>query len=473
MSVDGPVSEPLRSLLEFESVKHNVPFRYRRTHLRYWRPDESFEPLIDVVVHTDPNPQPFAVPTGELLLKVRTAVCDHPIPNAVGPTIDGETIPVAYLDGRHIVVPFDLEDLENLNGVPNPVNHLWSLIAEWAIPAALESVRSYDFAKERAAYAKSKLAAFERTIQRIRRDIQDNAYDIDNHTNQILELVRKNDELKTTLTLFETPGREHKTREAEIEFDDLMRLVPGAYRRIDVSHDPLVAETGPITITHRSHSYDLGRFQVTIDLFSDRLTILNQNADRIRNGYHHPHVDSTGHPCLGNISLSLAKLLTLKQYAPALVLIRRFLESYNPDNPYIAIERWDEGAENEDDEDFESCFESSSVWDCNDCRNSACPYWEDRYVRCDEDSTLERCLGCRECDAWRARVETCWEDVSPREECMEACSHEACPHWRNADDCYEAHDGEECADCPNTTCEKHAEHEEDADDPSPDRPAHP
>ena len=163
--------------------------------------------------------------------------------------------------------------------------------------------------------------------------------------------------------------------------------------------------------------------------------------------------------------MSLAKILALKQYPPALILINEFLRSYNSENPYIKIEKWDPDYEDDDDErDYENCYENSSTRECVDCSDSDCPYWDERYSRCDDLSDLERCLECQGCDAWERRVENCWEGTNPAVECMEDCTNESCPHHRNARDCHDSSDGDECADCSRTDCEHYPEEEEDTDD---------
>ena len=467
--INGIVSEPLCSLLAFESQKFGLPITYHRCDLRYANQDDRFEPALNILVHTDADPWTFAVPVNGDLLHVRAPVFAGATMPPIGPVVDGEVVPLAYVSGRRLVIPFDLEELENLNGVPNPVNKIWTLISDLALPKAIAYVKKYDWKAERALYAGAKVRALEASVRKMESDVEDNVWSIDAKTKEVSDLVRKNAELKETIELWKDVGKARKEEDAVREFQLLMKLVPRAYRKITFDDSVLTATTGDVKIKYEGGIYEMGFFEVKIGFDDDRLTITNMDEDKTHGGYQHPHVASDGVPCLGNISISLAKLLALKQYPPALILIGEFLRSYNPENPYIKLEKWDPDYE-DDEPDYENCRENSSTRDCVGCSDDGCPYWDSRYEDCDEISDLERCLGCQDCDAWTRRVENCFEGTNPAVECMEDCSNESCPHYRNVQDCHDSSDGDECADCSRTECEFHPEEEEEEDDQSATAP---
>ena len=463
--IEGHVSEPLRSLLEFESQKLGLPIAYHREDLRYAEIHGRFRPVIEVHVHVDSNPHNFAVPVGDTIIPVTASVFSTTLTDAVGPEVDGEIIPIAYLKGRDVLIPFDLEGLES--EFPNAVNRIFDLIAEYALADAAEAVRTYDWKDERERYARIKKLALDRCVISLRRDIDDNTYEVDRKTREITELVRKNEELRDALEHLERCKPRRVEENALREFAELRKLVPRPYAEIDFDESSLRAKTGPIEIDHDGGWYDLGRFEVRIEFDNDRLTITQLVADRIVDGYPHPHVDPHGSPCLGNIGVSLAKLLALKQYPQALVVIHQFLAAYNEDNPYVKIERWD--PEHDPGTDYESCYEDSSTLDCVNCSDSDCPYFDDRYERCSEFGELERCLACRECSEWEYQVSSCRESNTPQD-CV-ACAEARCPHAGDEDGCFESHDGEECADCDNGECRHYPDSEEEDDAESADQPA--
>ena len=456
--IEGNVSEPLRSLLEFESEKLGLPIAYHRGDLKYAEIHGPFRPVVEIHVHTDRERESFCIPIGEDRIDVRAAVFSTPLTDAVGPVVDGMMIPVAYLKGRHVLVPFDLESLES--DAPNAVNRIFDLIAEYALADAAEAITTYDWKDERERYARIKKLALDRCVISLRRDIDDNAYEVDRKTREVAELVRKNEELRDALEHLEHCKPRRVAENALREFVELRKLVPKPYTEIDFDESSLRAKTGRIEIDCDNGWYDLGRFEVRIEFDNDRLTINQLVADRIIDGYPHPHVDPHGSPCLGNLLVSLVKLIALKQYPQALVVIHRFLAAYNESNPYIRIEKWD--PDHEPGTDYESCYEDSSTLDCVNCSDSDCPYYEDRYDRCAEFGELERCLACRDCDHWLTEVEACRESNSPQD-CV-ACAEERCPHAGDEDGCFESHDGSDCPTCERSDCRHYPEEEdEDAD----------
>ena len=461
--IEGNVSEPLRSLLEFESQKLGLPIAYHRYSLEHAEVHASFRAMIEIHVHTNPAPVAFSIPVNGAIIPIIAAVFSTPLSGAVGPEVDGEVVPIAYLKGRHVLVPFDLEGLES--DTPNAMNVIWDMIAEYALADAAEAIATYDWREERARYARIKKLALDRCVISLRRDVDDNAYEVDRKTREITELVRKNEELRDALEHLEHCKPRRVEENALREFAELRRLTPRPFAEIDFDEGSLRAKTGPIEIDHDGDWYALGRFLVEISFDKDRLSITQLVQDRIIDSYPHPHIDSSGSPCLGNISVSLAKLLALKQYPQALVVIHQFLESYNEDNPYSRIEKWD--PDHEPGTDYENCYEDSSTLDCVSCSDSDCPYFEDRYDRCAEFGELERCLACRDCDHWQTEVEACRESSSPQD-CV-GCAEERCPHAGDEDGCYESMDGEDCADCCRTDCRHYPDEPDDEENDHADR----
>ncbi len=465
--VDGQVSEPLRSLLEFESERYRLPIAYHRGDLKYAEVHGPFRPAIEIHIHTEAVAESFAIPVDGDHISVRAAVFGTPLTDAVGPVVNGMMIPIAYLKGRHVLVPFDLEGLES--ETPNAVNRIWDLIAEHALADAAEAISTYDWKEERERYTRIKKLALDRCVISLRRDIDDNASEVDRKTREVRELLRKNEELKGSLEHFQRCRPPRVTENAIREFQELRKLMPRPFASIDFDESSLRAQTGRIEINHEGHLFNVGRFEVRIELENDRLTIQQMDPGRVVESHPHPHIDPNGNPCLGNIGVSLAKRRALKQYPRALVVIHQFLAAYSPDNPYIKIERWD--PDYEEDRNYDDCYEDSSTLDCVSCGDDNCPFWEDRYDRCAEFGELDRCLSCRDCDHWLTEVETCRESTA-ESDCV-TCAESRCPHAGDEDNCFESHDGEACATCDNKSCGHYPDddNEENDDAESADQPA--
>ena len=334
-----------------------------------------------------------------------------------------------------------------------------------ALTRVAEYIGAYDWREEKERFAGVMTRALDQSIHKMETDIRDNDWSIETKTNEILELIRKNAELRESVEAIKATGHQRRRENALRAFGEMMRLTPQAYRTITFDETCLTAETNPIEIDHDDFRYDLGRFRIEIGFTNDTLEIRNLEPSRIIDGYHHPHVNNSGNPCLGNISLSLSKLLAGKQYVPALILVSQFLCSYNDENPYLRIEKWDPDWEGDDD-DYEACYENASTQECIDCGRDGCPWWDDRYDRCREFAELDRCLDCKACGEWEYQVESCREDRKPCE-CV-TCGANGCTWAGDERACRDSHEGQDCAECDRTDCEYYPDEEQEDQDEDED-----
>jgi len=215
--------------------------------------------------------------------------------------------------------------------------------------------------------------------------------------------------------------------------------------------------TGPIDIDYDGITYEFGCFWLDLPLGKGRLVIAPETRDQVVDDYAHPHLATDGTPCLGNINSSVAQLRGEGKLFDCVALLLEFLRSYNPDNPYLRIERWDPDWEDDDDK-FENCYAAATLSDCASCSDWDCPHRDGAGRRCYEHADVQDCVDCAECGLREDAVRSCRENSSPQE-CVPCGS--SCPWAGNARLCREAHDGEECAGCAHTECQ-HYEREEEA-----------
>ena len=229
--VDIPeVTQPLRSLLEFDSQQHGLPITYHHESIVRFRSDDPFRRAIDIWVHTHGDTREITFPIAGEEIAIEAAVCLGKFDNPVGPVSD-VGVPLRYIQGRAILVPFDLEDLES--DVPNAVNKLWAAISELAVSQVADHIRAYAYEDEKKRYSLVKAHALARWADKVRRDLDDNRYDIDQKTREISELVTKIEEQRAALEHFEHCKPGLAAAEAVREYAGLMMLTPKPYRSID------------------------------------------------------------------------------------------------------------------------------------------------------------------------------------------------------------------------------------------------
>jgi len=142
---------------------------------------------------------------------------------------------------------------------------------------------------------------------------------------------KKLEELKTTPNFTRLMNKE-------------MRLLRGnkMIKDIKIKDKVIYVFTKPVKLKVGNYIYDLGCYEMVLDLLSSntRLRVFNQNiADRKKQ---HPHIDSEGHCCLGNIQNKITKLLDNNKFAEVITIIIAYLHAYNATGAYINIESFRE-----------------------------------------------------------------------------------------------------------------------------------
>jgi hypothetical protein len=101
---------------------------------------------------------------------------------------------------------------------------------------------------------------------------------------------------------------------------------------------------GQIDIYYEGQTYDIGDFVVEIHTSGEYGGVKCFNKTRTKrlgdNSYFHPHIKSSGHVCLGNISGNVAKLISLMEYGPVVLIMIDFLHTVNPKGWYKSIDNW-------------------------------------------------------------------------------------------------------------------------------------
>ena len=101
---------------------------------------------------------------------------------------------------------------------------------------------------------------------------------------------------------------------------------------LQISNDNLIIQTKPIVINHENRDYVIGQFSITIPKINPQINIIN--LDRQVNGYHHPHIHTTGVPCWGGAKDSIASCYKEKNYFGLALLALCLLNGYHGPGAY-------------------------------------------------------------------------------------------------------------------------------------------
>ena len=475
MVTHGSIHPGLAAALEFEEQRLGLPLEVRHGHLLDLSPNTPFRPVVEVTVHTSSATEQFPVLLEDELLEISAPayiVEDERVFGYRGRC--GEVAPLAGVTGNRINIYFDLEALfhhpEHVRRRPtnggrpggHPAARLADLVLGPALTRAGRNIRNYNWKAERDAYARQTLQAREQQVDESRRAIRENDIAIEDRTWQIRTLAEKNAQLRDQVLSFEKLTRSRRMRQTHEDHAQIIRMLGKGLRALQIENSTLRASTIPVEIIWDGGRYEMGSYCIHIPLGTGRLTIHLEEGGSKVDGYPHPHISTDGTPCLGNIGGTLAQLLGEGEHAQAITLLLEFLRSYNEDNPYVRLEKWDPEYEDEDDR-WESCYDNSALSDCATCDDDDCPHREDAQSRCYENTDTDDCIQCAGCDLHREAIDNC-RGNHPPEECV-TCNND-CIYADDEETCFEAHDGENCPDCNNNECTHFCEEDDDDEDPS-------
>ena len=279
--------------------------------------------------------------------------------------------------------------------------------------------------------------------------LQNHQIEMDNAARHLSDLARSLPEKRLDLQAAErlVRGLPHTVVRREMpRLQELTEL--GTFEDVSLGADGVVkAVTGEVFIRHNGHTFPMGRYEIALNPDSTvRIQALDEhpNAD-----YPHPHVDSNGRPCLGNIAGEVSRLLARFRIGEALHLLHAFLGEYNAYAPFETIGHFDPDGEYEDEDDTpcENCDERRTphcIAECgnnqdafysSDCCEYRTPYC---YQECAHNGDACEVSPCDDCDD--AETRTCyldcrwnrdWDRRNPCDRCEEESCDE-CPYREKA-----------------------------------------
>ena len=281
-------------------------------------------------------------------------------------------------------------------------------------------------------YLNLKRFALKDQVKTMKSDIESNADEIDTKTNEIKGLISKNYTLAQAIASINNTPEGITRRTTLNELDALIKLTPDpvSHIELDISEVKISVFTNEIYIDYEDNDYYIGKFRIDIQPVDSVIKIIN-TVKKV-SGYHHPHISQDGTPCFGNISSTVYYLLIHQDIYQLVTLLIEFLKSYNEDNSYKKIQYWDPNHDEDEEgmDQYESCYEDSSPYECVICSDTSCPYHEDAQDRCrDTRDNLDDCVECMADCRYARNYEECFENQrdSRTSECR-TCQISDCPH---------------------------------------------
>jgi hypothetical protein len=157
---------------------------------------------------------------------------------------------------------------------------------------------------------------------------------------------------------------------------------------------------------HDTSTY-LGEFEIRLQIpqifnpdqteYGVVITALDPHPSARKGQVTHPHVNDE-HLCMGDGKMAIFGAVQQGRLYDVFEIIKSILNTYNPDSPYVKLEEWEYG----DDEDDSSCddcgYSTDELYTCNSCGHSLCSECSGTCHHCEESYCNEHLSTCEECD---------------------------------------------------------------------------
>lgn len=160
----------------------------------------------------------------------------------------------------------------------------------------------------------------------------------------ISDAQRELAETRKQLENWESGLEKLKEKSKPTFFKDFERLLNLSYvRAVDVGSSLLDVYTDTVFIDYNGKRYEIGMFQISIDMFQNSIRLQNFTSTHPE-GHHHPYGDSN--LCWGSLTTPIRNALAGKEYTAAAQYIIQALHSAEGDHPEY-VKEWKEVSKNE------------------------------------------------------------------------------------------------------------------------------
>lgn len=164
---------------------------------------------------------------------------------------------------------------------------------------------------------------------------------------QVLEYQRELTQLQQRLEMYRAQVQYGKTVRDEAwvrrEMEAIERIEGVSGVRWDSREGMLVVKVAPFEVSWKGAVYPLGPYEVYCRASDVRVrAVVNGTmvVTPLSSGYLHPHINTSGEPCLGNVKDSLAALYAVDELAAYMGVLMLFLKGYDGRDMFWTLEHW-------------------------------------------------------------------------------------------------------------------------------------
>lgn len=335
---------------------------------------------------------------------------------------------------------------------------------------AIKDASAYIYSKEEERWMTTRARLYEGAVNSLEETIMNNTEEIIDLQRRIRVAIDTQNNARLCLEQIHSLTSIKRSKELRDELNQLNSFrESGKIRSFNLTTDRFEFVTSEVTLIDEDNNGDeilFGPFTVVVHFnegnMGHSLTFKSSRSHPSKaSSYIHPHIQGSGNPCFGNIQGTIYDLVSQRKLGDLVLLIVEFLWSYNPQNPFILLRKFNID-DRQPNHDWNACFDEVGPSECLDCRESDCPFWNERYDNCRERRDDDECKACNyiNCEFRDWAMNECHSRNS-NIYCLDTCTNDYCKFYEDYDHCFEESTDEECQACTIELC-----------DHSPDRSDH-
>lgn len=193
----------------------------------------------------------------------------------------------------------------------------------------------------RALFVREGVAAHEQKMRDVAQTLEHARGAVQEAQRALIKAIREEETTERSFREIEALEGEERARLQQV-FDDLLR---NPYVRFVQYHAGIITIYTTRIYIHLTKGmkpsdnglYDIGDFRIDLDTRGvgvERFVRVTNLTRKGKNGYHHPHVSDSGHPCLGTIKESLPRHVARRNYVLAFDLLLQLLHNVQFDDTW-------------------------------------------------------------------------------------------------------------------------------------------
>ena len=178
---------------------------------------------------------------------------------------------------------------------------------------------------------------FKKSIMQQKATLDVKLADINSYTNAITSMLAQATACRQTMQAL-TEKSERIKAEGSRVIEGLLGLPK--VKDVNVQGDMVTIDTEHLDFTYKGRVHKGHAYRIVMSPARGAMIIKALDIGKTIDGYIHPHVNSQGVPCLGNIKTGVVKFLTELEFVPLTVLLMEYLQIANDTDWYIDPMKW-------------------------------------------------------------------------------------------------------------------------------------